>query len=412
MVACIYMPEVSANMEMATIVSWNKATGDSVSKGECVAEIETDKAVIEIESPSTGFLGEILVAAGQSAAVGAIVGVVTKDPNETVDWDAILKTEKTLVPPEQIQGQSAEKGLISEEKVDIAEKTDRHFSSPVARKMAREAGVLVESIPGTGPKGRVIKRDVIAYLEQTSSSSSAVPALQVADEKISPSSRVVPHSAMRRTIAQRLVQSKATIPHFYLRADCNVEALVTLREQINLVAPTKVSMTDLLIKIVAISLKQHPDMNVMWTDEALIYSDDVDIAVAVSTETGLLTPVIKAAQHKTVSEVSAEITKLAQQARSGRLQPAQYQGGSITISNLGMYEVEEFSAIINPPQAVILAVGAIQAKPIVDEQGELAIAKMMTVTLSVDHRAIDGALAAEWLRTFKRLVERPLASLI
>lgn len=395
MATCIYMPEVLANMESATILSWSKAVGEPVIEGECIAEIETDKAVIEISAPSAGYLGQIVVPASKKAAAGAVVGVILADKNETIDFESLVSKSPQVV--------------VDQTPLTEPAKPHRHFSSPVARKLAREADICVEDISGSGPRGRVTKRDVEIYIAQKSltpsSSDKSIDLIDAAVEKRA-------HTAMRRTIAQRLTQSKSEVPHFYLRAECNVEALISLRKQINAVTPVKVSITDLLVKIIAACLNQQPEMNVSWTDEALLCYKKVDVSVAVSTEKGLLTPVITGADNKTVTAISTEITNLSKRARAGRLQPHEYQGGSITVSNLGMYGVDEFSAIINPPQASILAVGAIQDRAVVNAEGVLVAATMMSVTLSVDHRAVDGVIAAKWLALFKQLVENPLAVLI
>ncbi|MQT77657.1 2-oxo acid dehydrogenase subunit E2, partial [Pseudomonas helleri] len=262
------------------------------------------------------------------------------------------------------------------------------------------------SLKGSGPNGRIVKRDV-----EAASAVPVAPAPVIAATVSGPGFDEIPHSGMRKTIARRLVKSKATVPHFYLDVEIRMERLLALREQVNQSAPRKISINDFIVKAVAVALRQVPAMNVTWTDTALRQYHEADVCVAVSTDTGLITPVVRNAGGKALSQISADVAKLAGRARDGRLRPEEYQGGSFTISNLGMFGVEQFSAIINPPHAAILAVGATQQKPVV-EDGELKAGAVMRCTLSVDHRAVDGALAAQWLAVFKGLMENPLGMLI
>lgn len=288
----------------------------------------------------------------------------------------------------------------------------RIFASPLARRLAAQRGLDLAALRGSGPNGRIVKRDI----EQAATAAAAASAPAVArpaapQAKASDAFTEIPHSNMRRTIARRLSESKATIPHFYLTADCRMEPLLALRAQINANAPRKISVNDFIVRAVAVALREVPAANVGWTDTAMRQYPQADIAVAVATDAGLITPIVRAADTKPLSVISAEIADLATRARASQLRPEEYQGGSFSVSNLGMFGVSEFSAIINPPQAAILAVGATQAVPVV-EGGALKAGQVMRCTLSVDHRAIDGALAAQWLAAFKRLLENPLSMLI
>jgi pyruvate dehydrogenase E2 component (dihydrolipoamide acetyltransferase) len=425
------MPEIAANTTSASIVSWSMNEGDTVAAGDCLAEIESEKAVVELEAEQAGVLGRILVQAGNDASVGAPIAVLLQAGEEDVELDALLAQEG-MAPPEtaesagepsalepdavasssgtsashsgnatSLPGTSAlEPNAADTLPVTVASQranAGRIAASPLARRLAHDSGISLSDLAGSGPQGRIVKRDVLAAgVTAGSSSHTHID---------------IPHTSMRRTIARRLSESKATIPHFYLRADCRMDALLALRAQINAHAPRKISVNDIIIKATAAALRDMPDMNVSWTDEALRRYKRIDISVAVSTDNGLITPVVRDVEGKSLSAISAEIADLAQRARRGGLAPHEYQGGSFTISNLGMFGVREFAAIINPPQAAILAVGAVEQRPVVVDGG-LAVASVMTVTLSVDHRAIDGALAARWLDAFKRIIESPALALI
>lgn len=424
MATLLRMPEVSANVESAVIVAWAKAEGDTIAVGECVAEIETDKAVVEFASESAGRLGRILVPAGQEARVGAPVAVLLAPGEQAVDVDALLSGQPAGgvaagVVPEPAGGRGLP--VASVPAVPPAPQSSspdaapgRLFASPLARRLAAQAGLPLQGLAGSGPHGRIVKRDVQAALAHAAAPvPHAVPVESGPSQaaSLAPGDVAVPHSAMRRTIARRLLESKTTIPHFYLRSECRMEALSALRRQIN-EGGRHVSINDIVVKAVAVALMEYPDVNVSWTDDALIRHSGVDLSVAVSTPSGLITPVVRGVQDKSLSRVSAEIAALAARAREGRLSPQEYQGGSFTISNLGMYGTTEFAAIINPPQAAILAVGAVERRVVADPDGGVEVAPMMTVTLSVDHRAIDGAVAAEWLGAFRRVIENPLAALV
>jgi pyruvate dehydrogenase E2 component (dihydrolipoamide acetyltransferase) len=422
MAKLIRMPEIAANATSAVIKAWSMKEGDRISVGATLAEIETDKALIEFTSEDDGVLGAILGKTGIDIAVGAPIAVLYADGEQGIDIDALLAAAGVEPVAQAGAGPATAPASVAVPAAADSALADngRRFASPLARRLARDAGLDLAGVTGSGPHGRIVKRDVVMAQSLPAQAAQPAPAARVAAP--APASRPaptgaasayteVPHSQMRRTIARRLTESKATVPHFYLSADCRMDQLMALRSQINAAAPRKISVNDLIVKAVAAALREMPDMNVSWTDSALRRYAQADIAVAVSTDGGLITPVLRAADTKSLSAISAEIADLAARARSGSLAPDEYQGGSFTISNLGMFGVREFSAIINPPQAAILAVGATSARPMVVD-GALVAASVMTVTLSVDHRAIDGALAAQWLALLQRNLENPLSILI
>jgi pyruvate dehydrogenase E2 component (dihydrolipoamide acetyltransferase) len=404
MAKLLQMPEVSANATHAAIQNWAIKEGETIAVGDCIAEIETEKALVELAAEEEGVLGKILVEAGREVEVGSPIGVLFAKGESNVDIAALLAkagaqqaapapvADEAPVVPAPVAAQPAQKGRV--------------FASPLARRLAAAKGLDLASLKGSGPNGRIVKRDV-----EAASAAPVAPAPVVAAAVSGPGFDEIPHSGMRKTIARRLVESKATVPHFYLDVEIRMERLLALREQVNQSAPRKISINDFIVKAVAVALRQVPAMNVTWTDTALRQYHEVDVCVAVSTDTGLITPVVRNAGGKALSQISADVAELAGRARDGRLRPEEYQGGSFTISNLGMFGVEQFSAIINPPHAAILAVGATQQKPVV-EDGELKAGAVMRCTLSVDHRAVDGALAAQWLAVFKGLMENPLGMLI
>lgn len=420
MATLIRMPEVAANTDSAVIVSWTKQEGDAVAQGDCLAEIETEKAVIEFNAEQSGVLGKILVQAGKEVEVGTPIAALFAPGEKGVDIAALL-SESADADDEVnavASGDTDARPTVQEPApiatAAAAGKHERIFASPLAKRLARDAGIDLSGLKGSGPQGRVVKRDVRAAQSAAPATAVAGAPAQAAVAPVAGQTQSytdVPHTSMRRTIARRLSESKQTVPHFYLRADCRMDALLAMRKQINQSGARKVSVNDIIVKAVAAALRQLPEMNVSWTESALRHYSDIDISVAVSTPTGLITPVVKGVDTKSLSVVSLDIADLAHRAREGKLAPQEYQGGSFTVSNLGMYGVQEFAAIINPPQAAILAVGGFEQRPAVID-GALGIASLMTVTLSVDHRAIDGTLAAKWLGIFKSVIENPLSALI
>jgi pyruvate dehydrogenase E2 component (dihydrolipoamide acetyltransferase) len=380
--------------------------------GDCLAEIETDKAIVEFNADRAGVMGPTLIQAGQEVEVGSPIGVLLDVGETSVNVSALLaKTGDNvgvpLLPNPSTSEPAAPPTLLSGSKVTPSH---RVFVSPLARRLAKQRGIDLITLIGSGPNGRIVKRDIEAGSAVVVSSP-----VMTQPSTVSPSTlgdyTEVPHSGMRRTIARRLTESKSTIPHFYLSVDCRMDRLMSLRSDINTAMPRKISVNDFIVRAVAVALREVPQANVGWTENAMRQYTQADIAIAVSTDFGLITPIVRAADRKSLSMISQEIADLAERARASQLRPDEYQGGSFSVSNLGMFGVSEFSAIINPPQAAILAVGMTQQVPVV-EDGAVKIASVMRCTLSVDHRAIDGALAAQWLAAFKRLLENPLSMLI
>lgn len=400
MATMLRLPAVAAGTETARLSRWLKAEGDPVAAGEPVAEVESDKATVEIEAVASGRLGRILVPAGEEAVIDAPLALLLAEGEE----DGEVKAPPPVPDP-----------------VPVA--PVRLLASPLARRIARETGVALAGVTGSGPNGRIMRRDVEAAVRTDGAGSSAVslaapPVPAVAEQ---PSSEELPdlppdlpiervsHSAMRRTIARRLGASKRTVPHFYLSVDCAMDPLLALRREINAGRPAaeRISINDFIVRAAAVALHRVPDCNAIWTEEAMLRLGRADVAVAVATDGGLITPVVRDAARKPLSIISAEIAGLAARARGGGLVPADYRGGSITVSNLGMYGIREFAAILNPPQAAILAVGA-TTKRLALRDGVPVESESLACTLSVDHRAIDGAVAARWLGAFRGLIENPL----
>jgi pyruvate dehydrogenase E2 component (dihydrolipoamide acetyltransferase) len=426
MATILRMPEVAANATHATLLNWLKREGDAVRAGEGLAEIETDKAIVELEADADGTMGAQLIAAGAEVEVGAPVGVLLAAGETSLDVGALIAAAEPMAVTAAAEKNDPPALLDALQREPVAggalvHNTDgRIFASPLARRIAVQNGIALGALTGSGPNGRIVRRDVERARTQISSqvpvaaldSRSAHPPLAatlVSD--VSTNYTEVPHSGMRKTIARRLSESKSTIPHFYLSVACRMDALLALRTQINASSSRKISINDFIVRAVAVALRDVPDVNVAWTDTAMHRHAHVDVAVAVATDSGLMTPIVRAADRKTLTTISAEIDELATRARAGRLQPAEYQGGSFSISNLGMHGVTEFSAIINPPQAAILAVGACEQQAVAQD-GAVVVAQVMRCTLSVDHRAIDGAPAAQWLAAFRRLIENPLTLLV
>lgn len=414
MATLLRMPEVAANATHATLAAWSKKEGEPIAAGDCLAEVETDKAIVEISADSAGVMGQWLVPAGQEVEVGAPIAVLLATGEAAADVQALLQAAGAVATAPAAAAASAVPGTPAPAATTAQASGDRLRASPLARRLASQRGVDLSRLQGSGPGGRIVKIDVeraqVAAPAPASAPVAAAPAAAPAGSGASAFTEV-PHSSMRRTIARRLAESKSTIPHFYLTVECRMERLLALRTEINASASRKISVNDFIVRAVAVALREVPQANVGWTDTAMRQYAQADVAVAVSTDTGLITPIVRAADRKTLSQISAEIADLAARARAGQLRPEEYQGGSFSVSNLGMYGVGAFSAIINPPQAAILAVGASQQKPVV-ENGELKVGTVMACTLSVDHRAIDGALAAQWLAAFQRAIEAPLSMLI
>ena len=414
----IKMPALSPTMTEGTLAKWLVAEGDEVRSGDVIAEIETDKATMEVESVDDGVMAKIVIAAGsQNVTVGAVIAVLAEEGEEvssvTVPDDAPAAAASAPAPAPVAEAQPAvPSALVTPAPAPPVaapqRSTTRLFASPLARRIAAQNELPLEGIRGTGPNGRIIKADVEVALQQAPTAAAAAVSAPAVKEE-----RFVPHSAMRRTIAERLSHSKQTAPHFYLTVDCEIDTLLAARKTMNEMAPegVKISVNDMIVRAAAQALMQVPDVNGAYEDEGCRYFADADICIAVALDGGLVTPVIPAAQTKGLADISRISKELATQARDGTLPPSAYAGGTFTISNLGMFGIREFAAVINPPQGAILAVGAGEQRAVV-KNGELAIATVMSVTLSADHRIVDGALGAQWMQVFKGLIENPMAMLL
>jgi pyruvate dehydrogenase E2 component (dihydrolipoamide acetyltransferase) len=447
----ILMPALSPTMEKGNLVRWLKKEGDEVKPGDVIAEIETDKATMEYEAIDEGTLAKIVVPEGtQDVPVNALIAVLAEEgedvkaaaaaagkpsasaakPEPAVPKPApAAKPAPSAPAPAQARPQPDAVGMSARREPGS---TNRIFSSPLARRLAKEAGIDLVSIAGSGPHGRIIARDVEAA-RSGKAPARPVPAAAAApaplppaatDEKIralfEPGSYdVVPHDNMRKVIARRLVEAKLTIPHFYLTLDCSIGTLLAARDDINAAAPKdkdgkpayKISVNDFAIKALALALQRVPEANVTWTEGAMLRHKHSDIGVAVSIPGGLITPVVRHAEAKPLSTISSEMKDFAARARARKLKPEEYQGGTSAVSNLGMYGIKEFAAVINPPHATILAVGAAQERAVV-RNGKVEVQWMMSVTLSTDHRAVDGALGAQLLGAFKTLIENPMLMIV
>ncbi|WP_144636521.1 2-oxo acid dehydrogenase subunit E2 [Bordetella genomosp. 13] len=510
MAELIKLPAVAADSAGGSLSRWLKQEGDAVRAGDVLAEIETDKAVVEIAAEGGGVLARVIVDAGPAQlSVNTVLGVIREDGEQDAEVARALAqagvgeagpgdaggraaasdsasespalespaafaaassgrgraTEAAAIEsgagamacapaPESDRGNAAKDGAIAPGGECAGQRVP---ASPLARRVALERGIALEGLAGSGPRGRIVKRDVeraaqagtastsmrgvaasdavgsdalgsgVAASDAVASGAAAssgnaagetasrgsASSAAAPDASASPAPSVrTPHSNMRRTIARRLGDSKRSVPHFYLTVDCRMDALLDLREQANAQGARRLSVNDFIVKAAALALVEVPEVNVSWEPDVLVRHASADISVAVATDGGLTTPIVRGAGHKPLGQIADEIAMLAARAREHRLRPEDYTGGSMTISNLGMYGVREFAAIINPPQAAILAVGAAERRAIVDAQGALVAARVMTVTLSADHRAVDGAVGARWLAAFRGLVENPLRILL
>ncbi len=437
----VLMPALSPTMTEGKLAKWAKKEGDKVSSGDVIAEIETDKATMEVEAVDEGTLGKILVPEGtEGVAVNAPIALLLEEGEDASalrgadgGTPPAAKQQAEAPPPAEPAepaehvptGAAGAAGATAPAPARKADGGDRIFASPLARRLAKQAGLDLTRIEGSGPHGRIVKTDVEkakAAPRPEAKPSPVAPAEAPAAPKPAPTPEVgppyveVPNTTMRKVIAKRLVQSKREAPHFYLTIDCDIDALMEMRAQLNSRAPEgqdafKISVNDFVVRAVALALRAYPNANCSWTEEAIRYYQTVDVSVAVATPNGLITPVIKNADQKGLAAISNEVRQLAARAREGKLKPEEYQGGGFTISNLGMYGIKDFAAVINPPQACLLAVGAAEKRPIVKD-GALAVATMMSCTLSIDHRAVDGATGAEYLQVFKKLIEDPLRMML
>ena len=438
----ILMPALSPTMEKGKLSKWLKKEGDAVKSGDVLAEIETDKATMEVEAVDEGTIGKLLVAEGtDDVAVNTPIAVLLGEGEKASDIkeaaappkpEAAAKPEAK--PAQPAQAEKAQAPAPAQEAKAQPAKTNgqsgRIFASPLARRIAKDKGIDLAALQGSGPHGRIVLKDIESAKPGTKAPAGA-PAAQsgafaapLADDAIAKmfepgSYEVVPHDGMRKIIAQRLLQAKQTIPHFYLSLSCDLENLLAAREKLNARAPKdkdknpawKLSVNDFIIKALAVALQRVPEANVTWTEGGMLKHKHSDVGVAVAIEGGLFTPVVRKAETKSLSAISIEMKDLAGRARKRRLAPHEYQGGTTAVSNLGMFGIDNFSAVINPPHATILAVGAGEKRAVVVGD-KIEIRTQMTCTLSVDHRAVDGALGAQLLQAFKELIEEPAMMLM
>jgi pyruvate dehydrogenase E2 component (dihydrolipoamide acetyltransferase) len=418
----ILMPALSPTMTEGTLSRWLKKEGEKVRAGDVIAEIETDKATMEVEAVDEGVLGKILVADGtEGVKVNEPIAILVEQ-GEAVPASGPAPKPAVAAPTPPAPAARAERPQPAPPPGNGHDADgERIFASPLARRMAKQAGLDLAALKGSGPNGRIVKADIEAALQKPAPAAPqpiAAPAARPsAPTPIAAPHRLVPHSSIRRVIARRLTEAKSTIPHFYVSMDVEIDAMIRLLNELNAKSPKEgddaylVTINDMVIKASAATLRRVPTVNAAWTDDGMALFDDVDISVAVAIPDGLITPIIRRADQKGLATISREMKDLAGRARAGRLKPEEFQGGGFSISNMGMFGVTEFAAIINPPQAAILAVAAGQKRPVVKNDA-LAVATVMTCTLSVDHRVVDGALGARWLREFKRIVEDPLSLLL
>ena len=436
----ILMPALSPTMTDGKLAKWNVSIGDNVASGDVLAEIETDKATMEVEAVEEGKVAKLLVQEGsENVAVNSVIALLLEDgetaddieipeeassENDAVDYGddpepvedtssesnvdiSVLQSKPEALPVKADQTSSGSLGFG--EGIDTVNK-DRILASPLAKRMASQAGIGLDKISGSGPNGRIVKRDIETVI---SGGLPAVVAASPTSAVINQEYELIEHSTMRKTIAARLTESKQTVPHFYLRVDCEIDKLLEFRAELNKKAQGayKLSINDIIIKAAGVALKKVPNANACWTEAGIKVFRSADISIAVSVEGGLITPIIFNADGKGLEQISKEMHELAERARDGKLSPEEYTGGTFSISNLGMYGVKSFDAVINPPQACILAVGAGQQSPVV-HNGALAVATVMNLTLSADHRAVDGAVAAEYMKCLSGLIEDPMTMLL
>jgi pyruvate dehydrogenase E2 component (dihydrolipoyllysine-residue acetyltransferase) len=431
MASVVRMPSVLADATEAAIASWLVAPGDSVAVGDPIAEIETEKALVEYQAEEPGIVGRLVLAAGEAGQVGAAMAVLIREGETDADIDAALggvdgggAALPPAAPAAPANGQAGADGSRS-----------RIFASPLVRKVAVQKGIDLAGVTGTGPSGRIVRRDIarleerlevrLEREERQEPGPTAAPSQTPTPPTPPPApsapsgpavaraagDTLIPHTPIRRAIARRLTESKATTPHFYLSTECVVDELLALRGRINETAAEKISVNDFVVMAVAAAFADVPEANVTWSDEALVAHGSVDVSIAVATEGGLVTPVLRSVEARRLSGIAREARALAERARQHRLRQHELEGGTFTVSNLGMYGTLEFSAIINPPQSGILAVGAARQQPVVVD-GAVTVATVIKCMLSVDHRAIDGALAARWLAAFTARMQDPMGMIV
>ncbi|EMR02477.1 pyruvate dehydrogenase complex dihydrolipoamide acetyltransferase [Cesiribacter andamanensis] len=430
----VRMPKMSDTMQEGVIAAWHKKVGDSVKSGDLLAEVETDKATMELESYEDGTLLYIGVEEGNSVAIDGVIAIIGE---KGADYKALLQAEEAdageseQAPAQKEASASADAapkataapasdGQQQKEQAPAADDDSRIKASPLARKMAKEKGYTLSQIKGSGPEGRIVKADVENFTPGAAApQAQQAPAAEGQQQQALQLPQVVGEerfedrkvSQMRKTIAKRLAESKFTAPHFYLTMAIDMDKAISARESLNQISPVKISYNDMVIKAAALALRKHPAVNVSWLGDTMRYNQHINIGVAVAVPEGLLVPVVRFADNKTLSHISAEVKDLGAKAKNKQLQPKDWEGSTFTISNLGMFGIDEFTAIINPPDACIMAVGGISQVPVV-KNGAIVPGNVMKVTLSCDHRAVDGAVGAAFLQTFKELLEDPIRMLV
>jgi pyruvate dehydrogenase E2 component (dihydrolipoamide acetyltransferase) len=444
----ILMPALSPTMTEGKLAKWVKKEGDKVKSGDVLAEIETDKATMEVEAVDEGTLGKILVAEGtEGVAVNTRIAIILEDGEDASALSGAPKAAAAPAPAAAPVAAAAPAIASAPAPVAAAPAAashgDRVFASPLARRMAAQSGLDLSGVAGTGPHGRVVKADVEAALKGGAPKAAAAPAPVTAAapvaaapaaapapapapvaaaapkgvdakalaDKLGMKYKVLPNSGMRKTIAKRLTEAWQTIPHFGLAVDCEIDNLLKLRAELNAKSGEKISVNDFVVKAVAIALAKYPAANVSWHEDGILQYENVDVSVAVSTDGGLITPIVKNADRKGLAAISADVKELAKKAKEGKLKPEEFQGGTFSVSNLGMFGIKSFTSIINPPQSCILSVGAGEKRPVVKGDA-LAIATVMSLTLTVDHRSVDGAVGAEFLKLLKGLIEDPITLML
>ncbi len=412
MAEVVNMPRLSDTMEEGTVAKWHKQVGDKVSEGDLLAEIETDKATMDFEAFQEGTLLHIGVDEGETAAVDSILAILGDEGEDISSLLAGGSNGKASPAdndpaPEEKETESAPPKEAAAPAIEENTSGSRVKISPLARKLAEEKGIDIKQLKGSGEGGRIVKRDIDEHkgaAAPAATAASAAPAASAGFEEMNV-------SQMRKTIAKRLAESKFSAPHFYLTLDIDMENAIAARKSINDMADTKISFNDLVVKATAVALQKHPNINSSWLGDKIRINKDINIGVAVAVEEGLLVPVVRHANRKGLSEINAEVKEAAEKARNKKLEPKDWEGNTFTISNLGMFGIEEFTAIINPPDSCIMAVGGIKQVPVVKD-GAVVPGNVMKVTLSCDHRVVDGAMGAAFLQTFKSLLENPMKMLI
>lgn len=430
MATLLNMPAILADATEAVLYTWFKAAGDPVTAGEAIAEIETEKATVEMEAEEDGILARLIAQPGDTVAVGAPIAVIAAAGDAEADIDAVLATTGTSTAPTTATVEdtsSAAPASTDTTNTSAAVGTGRVFSSPLARRLAREHGLDVAALNGSGPDGRIIRKDVEIAIATQPATTTTTPAPASAPAASAPAAPLVPAATapeaapvdgetipftrMRQAIARRLTESKTTVPHFYLTVDVRMDDLLALRKQVNATAARKITVNDLVVRAIGLALRDEPDANVRFNGDSMLRYNHSDISVAIATDGGLVTPVVRGVDTTSITEISTTIADYATRAQAGKIRPDELAGGTFTVSNLGMFGTKEFTAILNPPQAGILAVGAAEPRPVVIN-GALAVATVMTCTLSADHRVVDGAVAARLMAAFKQRMENPLSILI